>query len=88
MLPILMLDLEELRRAEPIATAMLDDLRRAATYLEALSYAPGTETDDATIARAHAVRLWAASQAVERLAIEVGHVIVQEHARRIWQAES
>ena len=43
---------------------MLEDLRRAATFLEAISSPAPVSCAEA---RQHAVRLWAASQGVERL---------------------
>jgi len=71
----------------PIASLMLEDLRRAALYLDELADEHHPPVHPAT-AHAHAVRLWAASQAVERLVIAVEQLIVNERSRRTWDAES
>jgi hypothetical protein len=63
----------------PIAELLLEDLRRAALYLDELGAGPAR---DAATARNHATRLWAASQAVERLVVAVEGIVVQERARR------
>jgi hypothetical protein len=72
----------------PIAALMLEDLRRAASYLDELAYALPPNTRASATAHQHAVRLWAASQAVERLVVAVEQIIVNECSRRIWDAES
>ena len=54
---------------------MLDDLRRAAVYLEEL---PDQD------ARQRAIRLWSAAQAVERMMVAIEQVIVAERSRRTW----
>lgn len=66
----------------PIAALMLEDLRGAAYYLEQLV---GGVTMDAAVARRHALRLWSASQAVERLVVAVEQLIVQERSRRTYE---
>jgi len=71
----------------PIASLMLEDLRRAALYLDELADEPSPPVNAAT-AHAHAVRLWSASQAVERLVVAVEQLIVNERSRRVWEAES
>jgi hypothetical protein len=72
----------------PIASLMLEDLRRAAVFLDELADAPNAPSY-ASIAHAHAVRLWAASQAVERLAAAVEQIVIHERSRRAWnEAES
>lgn len=63
----------------PIASLMLEDLRLAADYLEQVG--AGVMIDPAT-ARRHALRLWSASQGVERLLVAVEQLLVQERARR------
>jgi len=68
----------------PIASLMLDDLRRAAIYLEELSDADDTRPRDQAAARQHAIRLWAASQAVERLVVAVEQIVVSERSRMAW----
>ena len=70
----------------PIAALMLEDLRRAAVYLEELGAAPAdwARANTAT-ARAHATRLWSASQAVERLVIAVEQIVVLERSRRAYE---
>jgi hypothetical protein len=67
----------------PIAALMLEDLRRAALYLDELADEPHPPVNAGT-AHAHAVRLWAASQAVERLVVAVEQLIVAESSRRAW----
>jgi hypothetical protein len=71
----------------PIASLMLEDLRRAAYYLDGLADEPDARLD-AALAHAHAVRLWAVSQAMERLVVAVEQLIVNERSRRVWEAES
>lgn len=67
-----------------IAPFVLEDLRRAALYLEELGDADTTNTRDQASARQHAVRLWAASQAVERLVVAVEQLILTERSRASW----
>jgi hypothetical protein len=64
----------------PIAALMLDDLRRAAAYLEEIGEV-NKNGPIAMEARNHAMRLWAASQVVERLIVGVEQLIIQERSR-------
>jgi hypothetical protein len=66
--------------SHPIATLMLEDLRAAARYLDQLTDEPPPH--DRHAAHIHAVRLWAAVDAVERLVIGIEALLVQEHAER------
>jgi hypothetical protein len=75
----------------PIASLMLEDLRRAASYLDDLAarspeVVPSKQTriSDAGTARAHAMRLWSASQAVERLVIGIEQMLTLERSRQAW----
>jgi len=69
----------------PIASLVLEDIRRAAVYLDELADEPHPPVNAAT-AHGHAVRLWSASQAVERIVIAVEQLIVNERSRRTWEA--
>jgi hypothetical protein len=64
----------------PIAALMLEDLRGAAAYLEEIGEV-NANGPIAREARAHAIRLWAASQVVERLIVGVEQLIIQERSR-------
>jgi hypothetical protein len=67
----------------PIASLVLEDLRRAACYLDELADEPNPTVNAAT-AHGHAVRLWSASQAVERLVVAVEQLVVMERSRLAW----
>ena len=68
----------------PIASIVLQDVRRAALYLEELGDVDTTNTCEKAVARQHAVRLWAVSQAVERLVVAVEQMIVLDRSSRAW----
>jgi hypothetical protein len=70
--------------ANPIASLMLEDLQRAAAYLEEIGEV-NANGPIAREARGHAVRLWSASQVVERLILGVEQLIVQERSRRTYE---
>jgi hypothetical protein len=53
--------------AQVVVRLMLDDVSRAGMFLEHLAYTPDLPTIDQVNARAHATRLWAVHQAIERL---------------------
>lgn len=67
-----------------IASFVLEDIRRAAFYLEELGDAETAPPRDQAAARQHATRLWAASQAVERLVVAVEQLILTERSRASW----
>jgi hypothetical protein len=71
---------------DPIASLMLDDLRRAASFLDELAdeYADARRDQRSSDAHAHAVRLWSATQVVERLTIAVEQIIRGEQSRRAY----
>jgi hypothetical protein len=70
----------------PIASLMLDDLRRAAAFLDELAaeYTDARRDQRSATAHAHAVRLWSATQAVERLTIAVENLIMVERSRHAY----